>query len=343
MCPATPPKLMDRVRAAIRTRHYSPRTEEAYAYWIRRFIVFQGRVHPSTIGAPEIGAFLTWLAIEQHVSASTQNQALSALLFLYRDVLHVEIGEIDRVLRAQAPQRLPVVLTRDEVARVLKHLTGVRWIIGMLLYGAGLRLGESVELRVKDIDFDRRELMVRRGKRQKDRRTMLPLAVGDRLRAHLETVKRQHTCDLAVGLGRVVLPFALDRKYPNASTEWGWQFVFPAARICRNPRWGPPSRYHLHESAVQKAVAAAVRRAGLTKPAGPHTFRHSFATHLLEDGYDTVAAVDVLVSWNFRHIVRLDRIRLFNEVNTALGRGALAIYSPREVTSYGRNEADSGS
>jgi integron integrase len=278
---------MDRVRAAIRTRHYSPRTEEAYAYW---------------------------LATEQHVSASTQNQALSALLFLYRDVLHVEIGEIDRVLRAQAPQRLPVVLTRDEVACVLKHLTGVQWMIGMLLYGAGLRLEESVGLRVKDIDFDRRELMVRRGKRQKDRRTMLPLAVGDRLRAHLETVKGQHTRDLAAGFGRVVLPFALDRKYPNASTEWGWQFVFPAARICLNPRWGPPSRYHLHESAVQKAVAAAVRQAGLTKPAGPHTFRHSFATHLLEDGYDIrtvqqlLGHADVRTTMTYVHVLNRDAL-----------------------------------
>jgi integrase len=236
---------MDRVRAAIRTRHYSPPTEEAYTYWTRRFIVFHGRVHPSTIGAPEIGAFLTWLATEQHVSASTQNQALSALLFLYRDVLHVEIGEIDRVLRAQAPRRLPVVLTREEVACVLKHLTGVQWIIGMLLYGAGLRLEECVSLRVKDVDFDRRELMVRRGKRQKDRRTMLPLAVGDRLRAHLETVKAQHQRDLAAALGRVVF------------------------------------RYHLHESAVQRAVATAVRKAGLTKPAGPHTFRHYAASRTM--------------------------------------------------------------
>jgi integron integrase len=243
------------------------------------------------------------------------------LLFLYRDVLHVEIGEIDRVLLAQAPQRLPVVLTRDEVACVLKHLTGVQWIIGMLLYGAGLRLEECVSLRVKDVDFDRRELMVRRGKRQKDRRTMLPLAVGDRLRAHLETVKAQHQRDLAAGLGHVVLPFALDRKCPNASTGWGWQFVFPAARICRNPRWGPPSRYHLHESAVQKAVAAAVRKAGVTKPAGPHTFRHSLATHLLEDGYDIrtvqelLGHVDVSTTMTYLHV---------------LNRGALGVRSPAD-------------
>ena len=266
---SAPPKLLERVREAIRTRHYSRRTEEAYVYWIRRYIVFHGKAHPSTMGAPEISAFLTWLAVRQHVSASTQNQALSALLFLYRRVLGIEVGPIEQVPRARMPIRVPVVLSRDEVRRVMEHLTGTMWMIVVLLYGAGLRLQDCLELRVKDIDFDRSQIVVRRGKGQKDRLTMLPMVVRERLQAHLSEVKHEH--DLAHGVGRVVLPFALDRKYPNAPTDWAWQFVFPASRICRDPRWGPPSRYHLHETVVQKAVADAVRRAGLAKRVAPHT------------------------------------------------------------------------
>ncbi len=269
-----PPKLLDRVREAIRTRHYSRRTEEAYVYWIRRYIVFHGKAHRSTMGAPEIAAFLTWLAVRQDVSASTQNQALSALLFLYRSVIQVDVGTIELAPRARMPQRLPVVLSRDEVGRVLKCLRGRLWIVGVLLYGAGLRLQECLELRVKDVDFDQHQLMVRRGKGQKDRRTMLPALAEAPLRTHLVDVQRQHVCDLADGLGRVVLSFALDRKYPNASTDWAWQLVFSAARICRDPQFGPPSRYHLHESVVQKGVAQAARDAGVTKRVGCHTFRH---------------------------------------------------------------------
>ena len=288
------PRLLDRVREAIRTRHYSRRTEEAYVHWIRRYIVFHGKAHPSTLGASEISAFLTWLAVQQHVSASTQNQALSALLFLHRVVLGMEVDAIGQVPRARVPTRLPVVLSRDEVSAVMKHLTGKVWIIVVLLYGSGLRIEECLELRVKDIDFDRHQIVVRRGKGQKDRRTMLPVAVRERLQAHLSDVKRQHEHDLAHGAGRVVLPFALDRKYPGAATDWAWQFVFPASRMCRDPRWGPPSRYHLHETVVQKAVADAVRAAGLVKRAGPHTMRHSFATHLLEDGYDIRTVQELL-------------------------------------------------
>jgi integron integrase len=230
-------------------------------------------VHPSTLGASEISAFLTWLAVRQHVSASTQNQALSALLFLYRHVLGMEVGAIEQVARARVPVRVPVVLSRDEVGVIMKHVTGQVWLIVVLLYGAGLRIQECLELRVKDIDFDRHQIVVRRGKGQKDRRTMLPMAVRERLQAHLREVKRQHEHDLAHGAGRVMLPFVLDRKYPSASIDRAWQFVFPASRICRDPRWGPPSRYHLHETVVQKAVADAVREAGLVKRAGPHTFR----------------------------------------------------------------------
>jgi integron integrase len=242
--------------------------------WIRRFIGFHQMAHPSTLGAPAIAAFLTWLATKRHVSASTQNQALAALLFLYEHVLHTPVGDIEHVVRAKQPLRLPVVLSREEVAGVLSHLEGTLWIIGVLLYGSGLRLEECLGLRVKDVDFDRNQITVRRGKGQKDRTTLLPAALIEPLRKHLAEVSLLHAADLEQGVGRVVLPDALDRKYPNAATEWGWQFVFPASRICRDPRWGPPSRFHLHESAVQKAVAGAVRRSGITKRVGPHTFRH---------------------------------------------------------------------
>ena len=288
------PKLLDRVRQTIRAKHYSRRTESAYVDWIRRYIVFHRKRHPSDMGASEIAAFLTWLATERRVSASTQNQALSALLFLCREALHIEIGRIADVPRARMPVRVPVVVSRDEVARIMKHLDGVTWIMVALLYGAGLRLQECLELRVKDLDLEQRQIVVRRGKGQKDRPTVLPTAAIEPLERHLEAVKRQHQDDLVRGFGRVVLPFALDRKYPNAPTEWAWQFVFPASRVCRDLRWGPPTRFHLHESVVQKAVAHAARQAGITKRVGPHTFRHSFATHLLEDGYDIRTVQELL-------------------------------------------------
>jgi integrase len=214
------------------------------------------------MGAPEVSAFLEWLAMRQRISASTQNQALCALLFLYREVLRLDIGAIQQVPRARTPTRLPVVLSRDEVGRLLKALTGTDWIIVALLYGAGLRLQDCLGLRVKDVDFDLNQIVVRRGKGQKDRRTMLPALVKERLQSQLAGVRQQHERDLRQGVGRAVMPFALDRKYPAASTEWKWQFVFPAARICRDPQWGPPSRYHLHESVVQKAVARCRARRG---------------------------------------------------------------------------------
>lgn len=241
------PKLLDQLRHTIRTRHYSRRTEIH-------------KKHPSTMGAPEITAFLSWLATGQRVSSSTQNQALSALLFLYRHVLRIEVGAIEQVPRAKLPHRVPVVLSREEVGKIFKNIKGTMWMVVALLYGAGLRLQECLELRVKDLDFDRHEIVVRRGKGQKDRRTMLPVAVEERLQGHLREVKRQHERDLADGVGRAVLPFALDRKYPNAGTDWAWQFVFPAARICRDPRWGPPSRFHLHETMMYLHV---LNRGGL--------------------------------------------------------------------------------
>lgn len=316
---SSPPKLLDQVRQTIRMRHYSRRTESTYVHWIRRFILFHRKRHPRSMGAPEMTAFLSWLATSQQVSASTQNQALSALLFLYKHVLHVDVGPIEPAARGKMPHRIPVVLSPSEVSQILGQLTGAVWLIVALLYGAGLRLQECLELRVKDLDVDRHEISVRRGKGQKDRRTMLPTGIDDRLRTHLLEVKRQHERDLAAGFGRVVLPYTLERKYPNAPTAWGWQFVFPAARLCRDPRWGPPSRFHLHESVVQRAVAAAARQAGLTKHVGCHTFRHSFATELLQNGHDIrtvqelLGHADVATTMVYTHV---------------LNRGGLGVRSP---------------
>lgn len=289
-----PPRLLDRVRAAVRVRHYSPRTAEAYVFWVRRFVLFHGKRHPSTMGAVEVGAFLSALATERQVSASTQNQALSALLFLYRAVLGVDVGEMPPIVHAKRAIRVPVVLTPGEVRAVLGQMGGVSRLVASVLYGAGLRLQECLELRVKDVDFERGELTVRRGKGQKDRRVMLPRTLEADLRAHLVDVERQHARDLGDGFGRVVLPDALAAKFPNAAAEWRWQFVFPAGRICRDPRWGAPSRYHLHETVVQRAVTTAARTAGLTKRVTCHTFRHSFATHLLEAGYDIRTVQELL-------------------------------------------------
>jgi len=315
----TPPRLLEQVRAEIRARHYSRRTEDAYVHWIRRFIVFHGRRHPRELRAPEISAFLTWLAVERHVAASTQNQALSGVLFLYREVLRQDVGVVALLPRARMPSKVPVVLSPSEVRQVLDQLTGVPRIVAMLLYGAGLRLQECLELRVKDLDFERREITVRRGKGQKDRRVMLPDAVRKALAQHLEGVRRLHHADLAAGFGRVVLPGALERKYPNAPTDWSWQFVFPAGRICRDERFGPPTRFHLHESAVQRAMTEAGREAGLAKRVGCHTFRHSFATHLLESGSDIrtvqelLGHADVSTTMIYTHV---------------LNRGGLGVKSP---------------
>ena len=288
------PKLLDQVRQAIRTRHYSYTTEKAYVGWIKRFIFFHNKRHPAEMGEAEIGRFLSSLATESHVSASTQNQALNALLFLYQEILHLKIGFIDGVIRAQRPKRLPVVLTKDEVRKILGGLNGTPWIMTMLLYGAGLRLMECCRLRVKDIDFSQNQIVVRAGKGNKDRHTMLPAAVKDVLYKHLQAVKRLHEEDLQKGLGRVALPNALERKYPNADREWGWQWVFPATSHYTDRVTGEKRRHHLHESVLQKAVKDARLNGGIAKPAGPHTMRHSFATHLLEDGYDIRTVQELL-------------------------------------------------
>lgn len=292
--PKTGPKLLDQVRAKIRFKHYSIRTEQAYTDWIRRFILHFGKRHPREMGAAEVGQFLTHLAVEGRVSASTQNQARCALLFLYKEVLETELPWLDDVEQAKTPQRLPVVLNRDEVQAILSRLRGTNWLIASLLYGTGMRILECLRLRVQDVDFKRREILIRDGKGAKDRVTMLPVTLVAVLRTHLQQVKELHDGDLAQGFGEVYLPFALDRKYPNAAREWGWQYVFPSAKLSVDPRSGKTRRHHVQEQAIQRAVKQAVRDAGLTKAATPHTLRHSFATHLLESGYDIRTVQELL-------------------------------------------------
>lgn len=280
-----PKKLLDQVRDAVRLKHYAYRTEETYVQWIRRYILFHNKRHPKEMGAAEIEAFLTHLAVQEQVAASTQNQALSALLFLYREVLSQDIADVNAI-RAKRTHYLPTVLTKQEAIDVIQHLNGVYQLIVKLLYGSGLRLIEGVRLRVKDVDFAQAQILVRDGKGSKSRITMLPSSVTEELRDHLVGVKRQHQQDLGRGFGAVPLPYALARKYPNADRDWVWQFVFPSSQIAKDPRSELMCRHHLHESGVQKAVKQAVRTTKLAKRVGCHTFRHSFATHLLESGYD---------------------------------------------------------
>jgi integron integrase len=276
-----PKKLLDQVRDALRLKHYSIRTEGSYVNWIRRYILFHGKRHPNEMGSAEVEAFLTHLAVKGNVAASTQNQALSALLFLYRDMLHKDLGPID-ALRAKKPKRLPTVLTKEEVRRVLGHLSGTHQLMAKLLYGSGLRLMECLRLRVKDIDFAQRAIVVRDGKGDQDRVTMLPDSLIAPLQEHLQYVKRLHEEDLTKGHGAVYLPYALERKYPNANREWIWQYAFPSGRLSVDPRSGVVRRHHLDESGLQRAIRQAARATGISKPVSPHTFRHSFATHLLE-------------------------------------------------------------
>ena len=287
-------RLLDQVRGHLRFKHYSLRTEQAYLDWIKRFVVFSGKRHPLDLGAEEVTAFLTHLAVVGRVAAATQNQAKSALLFLYKDVLAVELPWLDRVEPAKAPRRLPVVLTRAEVDAVLGRLSGTHALIGLLLYGSGLRIMECLRLRVKDIDFTRREILVRDGKGAKDRVTMLPAAAVAPLREHLVRVRALFACDRGDGVVPVYLPYALDRKYPGVGQEWGWQYVFPSARLSRDPRSGLRRRHHVQDQAFQRAMRQAVLDAGLSKPATPHTLRHSFATHLLEGGYDIRTVQELL-------------------------------------------------
>jgi len=288
------PRLLEQVREAIRVRHYSLRTEQTYVGWIKRFILFHGKRHPRDMGGQEVQQFLSHLAVAGHVAASTQSQALSAVLFLYQQVLKQDIGWLEEVVRAKQPQRVPVVLTQDEVKAVLAHLAGTTWIMATLLYGAGLRLLECLRLRVKDVDFTYNQIVVRDGKGRKDRVTMLPQQVKAPLQRHLHDVQQLHEQDVQAGAGHVYLPYALERKYPNASREWIWQYVFPATRLSRDPRTGIIRRHHVHKLVLQRAVHAAVRKANITKLASGHTLRHSFATHLLEAGYDIRTVQELL-------------------------------------------------
>jgi len=322
----TPKKLLDQactelcrsVRDAIRLKHYSIRTEQAYVNWIKRYIYFHNVRHPAEMGAPEVQAFLTHLAVEGNVAASTQNQALSALLFLYKKVLHQDLGPID-AMRAKKPKRLPSVLTKEEVHSVLGHLSGTHLLTAKLLYGSGLRLMECLLLRVKDLDFAHRQILVRDGKGEKDRVTMLPESLVSPLQDHLRIVKRTHEEDLAKGYGAVYLPYALERKYPNAEREWLWQYIFPANRLSVDPRSGIVRRHHIHESSLQKAVRAAAQATGIPKRISPHTFRHSFATHLLEAHYDIRTVQELLGHKDVKTTM------IYTHV---LNRGGLAVRSP---------------
>ena len=280
------PRLLERVRTAIRARHYSPRTEKAYVAWIKQYIFFSQMRHPETMGAADVTRFLSHLATKKQVSASTQNQAFSALLFLYQEVLGLKLTGLEDVVRAKRPGRLPLVLSPQEVAAILRRLHGTPCLMASLMYGAGLRLLECARLRIKDIDFGRVEITVRDGKGQKDRVTVLPVGLVTPLKTHLARVRRQHEMDLSDGAGSVDLPDALHRKYPRAAWEWSWQWAFPASRLHRDQRSGHWRRHHLHESVVQRCFKDAVQAAGVAKPASCHSLRHSFATHLLESGYD---------------------------------------------------------
>jgi integron integrase len=304
------PRLLDRLRRSLRMLHYSARTEKAYVYWVRRFVNFYGRQrNPADMGAEEVRCFLSHLAVNEHVSASTQNQALCALVFLYGRVYARQLDQLDTLERAKAPKRLPVVLTRAEVRCTLGHMSGVPRLVCAMLYGAGLRLVECLALRVKDVDFESHELRIRAGKGAKDRVSILPDSIAADLAQHLARVRKLHEADLARGHGRAPLPYALAEKYTGAAGEWCWQFVFPATTSYVDAVTKVHHRHHLHETVVQKAMARAVALAGLTKPATPHTLRHSFATHLLEDGYDLrtiqelLGHTDVATTMIYTHVL----------------------------------------
>ena len=313
------PRLLDQVRHRCRVKHYSIRTESCYVDWIRRFILFHDKRHPADMGAPEVEAFLSHLAVNRNVAASTQNQALAAILFLYREVLEIELPWLEGVTRAKKPPRLPVVLSESEVQRLLAQLEGTPLLIASLLYGSGLRLMEALRLRVKDVDLERNEIVVRSGKGGKDRHTVLPARLIPSLHAQMDRVKTLHEQDLLDKLAPVYLPHALERKYPNAGRELAWQFLFPSEKPSVEPRTGILRRHHIHESRFQRAMKNAVRRAGLNKPASSHTLRHSFATHLLERGYDIRTVQELLGHKDVR------TTQIYTHV---LNRGGMGVRSP---------------
>ena len=315
------PRLLDRVRQRLRLKHYSYRTEEQYVLWIRRFVLFHDRRHPRSMGPVEVEAFLNDLAIRQKVSAATQNQALAAILFLYRQVLDRDLPWLEHLVRAKKPQRLPVVLSAQETRALLSQLSGVYWLIGNLLYGSGLRLMECLQLRVRDLDFDYHQIMVRNGKGGRDRVTVMPKSVIGSLQTQLSVVRERHDLAMRDGYGGVQLPDGVARKYPNAAFDLAWQYVFPAPRPSADPRSGQHRRHHIYEDSVQRQMKIAVRRAGIEKAASCHTLRHCFATHLLERGYDirTVQELlghkDVSTTQVYTHVLR---------------RGAGAVSSPAD-------------
>ena len=302
--------LLRHERNVLRTLHYSYRTEQQYIHWIRRYVRWSGMRHPRDLGSAELEAFLTHLAVDRHVSASTQNQALAALLFLYQKVLGMELPWLQDIVRARRPERLPTVLSRDEVRAVIGRLGGEYRLVASLLYGCGFRLRECLSLRIKDVDFEYRQVVIRDAKGARDRVTILPDSLVDPLRTHLVQVRERHGRAMSDGYGGVELPEALERKYPNAPYEWGWQYVFPAASPSRDPRSGAWRRHHLYPDTVQRHIRAAVRAAGIVRPASCHTFRHCFATHLLERGYDirTVQELlghrDVKTTQIYTHVMR---------------------------------------
>jgi integron integrase len=287
-------RLLDQVRHVIRKKHYSIRTEQAYTDWIKRFILFHDKKHPKDMGENEISEYISFLAVKRNVAASTQNQALNAIVFLYKQVLKRELGDFGSMERAKRPKRLPTVLTKNEADLVLAVMSGTNALMTKLLYGCGLRLMECLRLRVKDIEFEGNQVMVRDGKGRKDRVTMLPIQLKPQLIEHLRRVRIIHEQDLKRGFGEVYLPYALSRKYPNAAKEWCWQYVFPSKKISKDPRSGKFRRHHAYETALQRAVRNAARSVGISKPVSPHTFRHCFATHLLEAGYDIRTVQDLL-------------------------------------------------
>lgn len=313
------PKLLDLMRSRIRVKHYSSSTEKTYIGWIRRYILFHGKRHPNELGGEEVEAFLTHLAVNRRVSASTQNQALAAILFLYKEVLDIDLPWLEGVTRARRSRKIPVVLTPNEVQEILLRLKGSWWLLASLLYGTGMRLMEGLRLRVQDIDFERREIVVRSGKGDKDRITMLPEALISHLKAHLKKAKALHQSDLMEGFGEVYLPFALERKYPNAGKEWGWQYIFPSVNRSVDPRSGVTRRHHLDAKGLQRAMRKAVKSAGVVKRATPHTLRHSFATHLLERGQDIRTVQELLGHKD------LSTTQIYTHV---LNRGGLGVLSP---------------
>jgi integron integrase len=318
--------LFEVAREQMRVRHLSYQTEKCYLQWMRRFIAFAGRRHPRELGGPEVQAFLTHLAVKRGVSPSTQNQALQALLFLYKRVLGIELPWLDEVVRAGQAKRMPVVLSRAEVATVLDHLAGHYWLIASLLYGSGLRLAEALRLRVKDLDLERKELIVRDGKGGKDRITVIPLTLVPELRAHLAKLNAWFHRERKLRRPGVSLPTALARKYPAAATGWGWQYLFPSSVLCLDPYGAGQVRHHIHPKSVQRAVQRAVRLARVAKPASCHTFRHSFATHLLESGYDIRTVQELLGHSDVKTTM------IYTHV---LNRGGRGVLSPLDTPSAG--------